>query len=199
MLKVGLIILAAGASARMGTPKQLLPYRGRSLVRHAAETVLASICCPVIIVLGANAEQIQPELEQLSVHIVKNPQWHLGMGASIRSGIETIMKIEPKLDAVVISLADMPLISTNHINNLVERYEQQSCPVIVASAYRATIGVPTLFDRSIFWALTNLQGKAGAKSIIKKYANSMSLLATTEANLDIDTPDDYKNLQVQRK
>jgi len=87
---IGMIILAAGASSRMGTPKQLLPYRGRSFLSHIAEAAVASVCYPVVVVLGANTEQIKPEVSQLPVQVVENKYWAKGMSSSIRSGIKAL-------------------------------------------------------------------------------------------------------------
>src|SRR5437868_1282596 len=104
---IGLLLLAAGASSRMGAPKQLLRYEGRTLLRRAAETALASVCRPVVVVLGAHAPQLQPELIGLPLRIVVNTHWEQGMGSSLRVGMETLLQ-EPKaeIEAVVIMLCD---------------------------------------------------------------------------------------------
>ncbi len=85
-----LMILAAGASTRLGQPKQLLPFRGRSLLRHAAETALASVCRPVVVVLGAFAERLRHELNGLPVQVAMNLQWKEGMSSSIRAGLKAL-------------------------------------------------------------------------------------------------------------
>lgn len=85
---IAIIILAAGASTRMGTPKQLLPYQGCSLLRYTIESAMASVCQPVVVVLGANAQQIASEVNQSSVMVVENPDWHLGMGSSKSLGYD---------------------------------------------------------------------------------------------------------------
>src|SRR5919202_6946675 len=109
---VGLLILAAGASSRMGTPKQLLPYRGRSFVRHIVEVTIASVCQPIAVVLGANAERIKPEISHLPVQIVENQQWTEGMSSSIRAGLEALLTTNQNLDAVAIALCDQPFFSS---------------------------------------------------------------------------------------
>ena len=90
MLAIGMIILAAGASTRMVKPKQLLLYQGRSLLRHTTEIALASNCHPIVVVLGANAAQMEPEIDSLPVHAVINPHWAEDMESSIRVGIDTL-------------------------------------------------------------------------------------------------------------
>jgi molybdenum cofactor cytidylyltransferase len=97
---VGLIILAAGASTRMGTPKQLLTYRGCTLIRHMAEVAIASVCQPIAIVLGANGERIKPEISQFPLQIVENQQWQEGMSSSIQVGLEAMLAVNQHLDAL---------------------------------------------------------------------------------------------------
>ena len=189
--QVGLVLLAAGASTRMGTPKQLLPYQGRSLIRHTAGVALASVCHPIVVVLGASAKLIEPELAQLAVQVVKNPWWEQGMSSSISVGMKAIAQMAP-LDAVVIALGDQPLISAATINQLVERYQHHHA--IIACEYSGTIGVPALFSRCLFQELINLEGAAGAKQVLKQHADSVLTIQVPEAAVDLDTPADYEQL-----
>jgi len=193
VFKIGLIILAAGAATRMGRPKQLLSYQGRSLILHAVEVALASLCQPIIVVLGAYAEQIKPELMLKAVQVVENSQWQEGMSSSIRAGISMLLKTNSKLDAVIISLADHPLVSPQILNQLIQSY-QETQKVIIASKYNATTGVPALFSNALFPELMQLEGDKGAKALIQKYINTGVILLIPEAAIDIDTPDDYKQL-----
>ncbi|NEQ27068.1 MAG: nucleotidyltransferase family protein, partial [Microcoleus sp. SIO2G3] len=119
---VGLIILAAGASTRMGTPKQLLTYQNRSLLRHTAEVAIASCCHPIAVVLGAQIDRIAPEVNELDLHVVENKQWAEGMGTSIQAGLTTLTAIEPNLSAVMLLLCDQPFVSADLLNQIVEAY-----------------------------------------------------------------------------
>ena len=193
VFKIGLIILAAGSATRMGRPKQLLSYQGRSLILHAVEVALASLCQPIIVVLGAYAEQIKPELMLKAVQVVENSQWQEGMSSSIRAGISMLLKTNSKLDAVIISLADQPLVSPQIFNQLIQSY-QETQKVIIASKYNETTGVPALFSNALFPELMQLEGDKGAKALIQKYIDTGLILLIPEAAIDIDTPDDYKQL-----
>lgn len=193
VFKIGLIILAAGAATRMGRPKQLLSYQGRSLILHAVEVALASLCQPIIVVLGAYVEQIKPELMPKAVQVVENSQWQEGMSSSIRAGISMLLKTNSKLDAVIISLADQPLVSPQIFNQLIQSY-QETQKVIIASRYNETTGVPALFSNALFPELMQLEGDKGAKALIQKYIDTGLILLIPEAAIDIDTPDDYKQL-----
>jgi molybdenum cofactor cytidylyltransferase len=193
VFKIGLIILAAGSATRMGRPKQLLSYQGRSLILHAVEVALASLCQPIIVVLGAYVEQIKPELMLKAVQVVENSQWQEGMSSSIRAGISMLLKTNSKLDAVIISLADQPLVSPQIFNQLIQSY-QETQKVIIASKYNETTGVPALFSNALFPELMQLEGDKGAKALIQKYIDTGLILLIPEAAIDIDTPDDYKQL-----
>ncbi|MBE9004000.1 nucleotidyltransferase family protein [Fortiea sp. LEGE XX443] len=198
MSDVGLIVLAAGASTRMGTPKQLLRYNQQSLIRHIVEVAIASVCQPVIVVLGAYAELIQPEIDPIQVHIVKNPLWNEGMSTSIRVGMEALNTINPDAEAVVIMLCDQPFVSPQFINQLVEVH-QTSGKLIVASEYAYTLGVPALFNRALFAKLTTLSGTAGAKQLIKNYAQEVLAIPFPEGLIDLDTPKDYEQLLAENR
>lgn len=198
MSDVGLIVLAAGASTRMGTPKQLLRYNRQTLIHHIVEVAIASVCQPVIVVLGAYAERIQPEIDPLKIHIVENPLWREGMSTSIRLGVETLNVINPEAEAVVIMLCDQPFVSPQLINQLVEIH-QTSGKLIVASEYASTLGVPALFNRALFAKLTTLSGTAGAKQLIKNYAQEVLAIPFPDGLIDLDTPTDYEQLLAENQ
>ncbi len=189
---IGLIILAAGASTRMGTPKQLLCYRGESFLLRTAKTALASACRPIIVVLGANAQDIASQVSQLSVEVVENPQWSLGIGTSIRTGIEVLMTSHPNVEAAIILLCDHPLVSSQLIDQIVAAYRLTK-KSIVASQYAGTLGVPALFDRTLFSELIALEAK-GAKQVIQKYDRDVFGVPFASGTIDIDTPTDYEQL-----
>lgn len=192
--KVGLIILAAGASTRMKTPKQLLHYRGRSLIRHATSVALASVCRPIAVVLGAYAQKIEPELEHLGVQVIENSQWYEGISTSIYSAIQALVETNPNLNAVAIALGDQPLVSAPIINKIV-RFYHLTGQAIITSGYAETVGLSALFDRALFEELLSLEGDAGAKQVIKKHTDRVFKISVPEGVIDIDTPADYKQLQ----
>ena len=191
--QVPLILLAAGESRRMGTPKQLLSYKGSSLICHAIKETVASVCNPILVVLGANSDRISPEINNLSVHITYNTQWRQGMSASIANGIKALLEIKINFDAVIVALADQPLITASVYDRLVERYYQNKVKA-VASNYSDTIGVPALFDRTLLPELLKMDNRGGAKQLLHKYSDRNFNLDLPEAAIDIDTPTDYQKL-----
>ncbi len=195
---IGIVILAAGASTRMGTPKQLLRYQERSLLRHTVEVAIASICRPIVVVLGAYAQLIQPEISQLPVQIVENLQWNQGMSSSIRVGIGKLKTSNPEVEAVIITLCDQPFISTEIINQLALTYHSTNQPII-ACEYAETLGVPALFSDRLFSELMTLKSSEGAKQVIKKHFQEVFSISFPEGATDIDTPKEYAELFTIKK
>jgi molybdenum cofactor cytidylyltransferase len=191
--KIAAILLAAGASTRMGRPKQLLPFRGRSLLVHAAETAIASGCHPIIVVLGAYLDRIRGDLETLPVHVAENPDWETGMGSSVRTGIQSLMAAAPDIEAAILLLCDRPFVSVRSIHRLVAAYRSTDRP-IVASGYNETIGVPALFHQTLFPELLRLQGMQGAKSVIERYPAQIVPIEFPQEAIDLDTPEDYSRI-----
>jgi molybdenum cofactor cytidylyltransferase len=191
---VAAVILAAGASSRYGRPKQLLHYRGRSLLRRAAEAVAGSRCCPIVVILGASATACANELRGLPVHPTESAVWMEGMGGSLRTGIETVCALAPGAAAAVVTLCDQPHVSSQIIDALVQRHRESGAPV-VASAYAGTLGVPALFDRSLFGELLALRGDGGARRIIERFRRGVEAVPFPAGIVDIDTPQDFVVLQ----
>ncbi|MBD2772241.1 nucleotidyltransferase family protein [Iningainema tapete] len=194
MVSVGAIILAAGASTRMGTPKQLLQFQGHSFLERTVDAALASVCQPVVVVLGAYAEKIRPCIDHLPVMVVHNPHWNEGMGASIRVGVTAINATCEEIEAVVLALCDQPFVSFDLINQLVDAY-YTTRKDIIACEYARTLGVPALFSRKFFPDLINLNAVAGAKQVIKQHGHEVFPLLFPAGKVDIDTPEDYEQLQ----
>lgn len=193
MPEVGLILLAAGAATRMGQPKQLLEFRGQPLLRHCVGVALASACRPVVVVLGAAAEHLQPLLADLPVQVVLNDSWAAGMGSSIRAGLAAMEST--KVSGLVLALADQPFVSHRTYNDLVECHLARGA-ALVASAYADTLGVPALFGRALFPELAQLSGQAGCKGVLLRHSRNVVVRSCPEAAFDLDTPEDYQRLVV---
>lgn len=191
--QVPLILLAAGESRRMGTPKQLLTYKGSTLIHHAVTEAVKSNCEPIIVVLGANSDRISPEINSLTVHITDNHQWQQGMSVSIATGINTLLEMNIDFDAIIVALADQPLLTSPVYDRLVETYYQNETKA-VACNYSDTFGVPALFDRTLIPELLKMKQKGGAKQLLNRYCDRALNLDLPEAAIDIDTPVDYQKL-----
>jgi molybdenum cofactor cytidylyltransferase len=192
MSTVGLLLLAAGSSSRLGRSKQLLRWEGQSLLRRAAEAAVGSGCGPVVVVLGAQAEAHRSELEGLPVQAVLNPHWEQGMGSSLRRGMEAVGQVAG-VEAVVVAVCDQPHVRAEHLAALVQAWRTQGLP-IVASEYAGTVGVPALFHRSLFAELVALPAQAGAKVVLQREPSRVAVLPLPEAAVDVDTPEDAERL-----
>lgn len=188
--QTGILLLAAGASTRMGQAKQLLRIAGESLIQRAVKTALSTPFRPVVVVLGANREQIEPELVGSEVLKVFNPDWATGMGSSIATGLDFLLQRQPSIQQVLILVGDQPLLQTDTLAALVELQSQTQAPLVV-SRYTDTLGVPALFTCVLFAELTALHGAQGAKALIQKYRNQAAALDFPEGALDLDTPEEW--------
>ncbi|WP_220494910.1 nucleotidyltransferase family protein [Lacibacter sediminis] len=191
--KTGVIILAAGASSRLGSPKQLLAYSGATLLQHSIDAAQSSDASSVLVVLGANADLIKSEIGHTAANVVVNPEWKEGMASTIRCGLQTLVEMHPETEALIFMVADQPFVTAALLNNLMElnRNEQRS---IVASKYGSTFGTPVLFTKRFFPELMELTGDVGAKSLVRKYMDEATFVSFPKGEIDIDTVEDYKNL-----
>lgn len=192
---IGIIILAAGASSRMGTPKQLLLHQGRSFLSQIVEAAIASMCHPIVVVLGANAEQIKSEVS-FRVQVVENTRWSEGMSSSIAVGMQAL--VNQNIEGVVITLCDQPFVSTQIIAQLIAAYRFTG-KSIVASEYAGTLGVPAFFSRAFFPELMTLGATEGAKHLIRRHFHQVFSVPFPEGAIDIDTPTDYEQFQIMTK
>ncbi len=192
-MSVAGIILAAGGSTRLGSPKQLLEYRGRTLLRRAAEAALAAGCRPVVVVLGSSADRLCAELDGLDVQIVVNPGWPRGMGGSVRLGMAALAD-EADADAVLLTLCDQPLIEREALSRLLDAWSDRQRSSLVAAEYGGTLGVPAVFGREHFAELAALPDAAGAKPILQRHAANVRAVPMPEASTDIDTREQYEQI-----
>jgi molybdenum cofactor cytidylyltransferase len=185
--------LAAGSSSRMGRPKQLLPYHGKSLLEHTVDTANDADADPVIVVLGASAEILEKELDEKKVHIADNQEWKEGMASSVRCGITTLLHIAPSVNGVIIMVCDQPFVSSALLNELIA-VQKNTGKAIVTSQYENAIGPPALFHKSIFPELMKLKGDAGARKIMEQRSNDVATVLFKKGDIDIDTEADYRSL-----
>lgn len=191
--RFGAIILAAGASTRMGEPKQLLPLAGHPLITRTVETALESAAWPVVVVLGAHAEKIRPLLARYPVLIAENSAWIEGMASSLRTGIATLQQFSRSLDAALVALCDQPAFSAETINQLVTA-QRESGRSIAAARYNGRNGAPALFLREHFAALSTLTGEEGARSLLNGTPERLVAIDLPALAADLDTPADYAAL-----
>ena len=187
-------MLAAGASRRLPGPKQLLRYDGVTLLRRAAETAVAAACGPVVVVLGAAASQLRPELAGLDVRVVENRRAAEGLSTSVRAGLDALSEAAD-LDAALYMVCDQPLLTAAILKRIVAAFAGGlPRPAAVACQYGGTVGVPALFSRALFGELRALEGDEGAKRVLQGHLDVIARVPFEPASLDIDTSEDVGKL-----
>ena len=203
--EIAAIILAAGGSTRFARPKQLVQFRGKSLLRRIVDAAAEAKCSPVVVVIGSETEKTREELAGTSAIAVQNNDWQRGIGTSICGGVQEAMDNAGKggrpsavskpslLEAIVLLTCDQPFVEAQTIHELIALYEKTK-KAIVASSYSDTLGVPALFDRSCFAELLALDDDSGAKPIILSKRERVAEFPFPEGKIDIDTVEDYEKL-----
>jgi molybdenum cofactor cytidylyltransferase len=188
---VSAVVLAAGASTRMGRPKQLLPWGpgDEPMLRAAVRAALAAPVGEVIVVLGSAAESISPALEGLPAQIVVNPTWAEGLSTSVRAGLDAIAS---DAEAALFIPGDQPHLTAKALAALVARYRRTRAGIVIPAADERR-GAPALFARPLFHALRAVRGDRGGRALIERYPERVVAVELPDPALlaDVDTPDDY--------
>lgn len=194
MNSCGIIILAGGASSRLGQPKQLLQYHGKTLLDHSVNEAANAKADAVVVVLGKNADLFKDEIDKENVRVVVNKDWAEGMASSVRLGLDTLLNSKPYIDAVIFMVCDQPHISSLVLDELITT-QQKTTKQIVTCNYGESIGPPALFHKKYFRELMELKGDIGARNIIQKNMSDVATVLFPEGKIDIDTKEDYEALK----
>jgi molybdenum cofactor cytidylyltransferase len=208
--KIGIIILAAGDSSRLGRPKQLLPFGGKTLLAHIVDEALETTLGPVVVVTGASATEVKESLKDRlvtvthnpnrlvtvapSLHrlvIANNPRWKEGMASGIVAGLAELLSVQPDSRGVIVAVCDQPHLSSALLEEIMEQFEA-SGRNLVACSYGGTLGTPVLFGSRYFDALSALSGAEGAKKLLKAYPDDVAEVPFPGGEVDIDTEEDIK-------
>lgn len=189
--KFGVIILAAGSSARMGRPKQNLTFKNLTFLQRIASTAASLNCGPVIIVLGSNAPLFSEDYENAIAVI--NDNWQEGMASSICCGLKKLLEKYPSIEGAIITVCDQPYISAAVLNDMITT-QQKTGKRIVACSYGEIIGPPALFHKAFFPEVMKLRGDAGARKIIQQNMEEVATVLFPQGRIDIDTEADYDAL-----
>ena len=187
------IILAAGSSSRLGSPKQLLVYSDKTLLQTCIDNAKQINANPVILVLGANKNLIEDHTDTNGVIVTENDNWKNGIASSITVALSALYNTFPDTDCIILMVCDQPFADSTILNKLLLKQKETGKP-IVACKYEGTKGTPALFHRSLFHELAALKGDSGAKVILTKYENESAYISFKAGGIDIDTVEDYKNL-----
>jgi molybdenum cofactor cytidylyltransferase len=195
--RIAAVVLAAGRSTRMGGPNKLLAeVAGRPLVRIAADAALASRASPVIVVTGHQHAEIEKALAGLSVRIIHNPEFALGLGTSLKAGIAAV---PAEADGAIVCLGDMPRIDAGLINRLIGAFDPDRGALVVVPTFEGKRGNPVLWSRRFFPDLMAIEGDVGARHLIGRYGEAAVEVPVQgeAAFFDVDTPEALDGIKAE--
>ena len=188
------VVLAAGASTRFGSAKQLVRIAGRPLL-HTAVTRAAEVTGnSLVVVLGSGAAQLAPLLKHTPGSVVINKDWREGLASSIRAGVA---RLPAACSAVMLLLADQAAVTADDLRRLAGSWRKQP-QNIAAAVYGGAPGAPAIFPRSAFRALTELRGDAGARVLLRRNPDRLVRVPMPSAAIDVDTPEDLLALEAPK-
>ncbi|WP_026809707.1 nucleotidyltransferase family protein [Arenibacter latericius] len=187
---IAVIIMAAGASSRMGTAKQLLPWGKSTLIGNAIKTATDSDAKDVYVVLGARANEIKKSIELKDKAVIYNQDWESGLGSSIANATRFILEKTENYDGILVMLADQPLIDTSYLNELITAFNEAKYSIITTK-YNHGNGVPAIFDSSHFLELLQLNKDSGARDIIRLHKDRLISIDPKGKTADVDTYEEY--------
>lgn len=193
-MKLGVVILSAGAATRMGKAKMLLPYDGQTILGHIIEEVQALNPAITCLVTGKYTAEIETVINVNSLEMVPFDNWQAGMSASIQFGLSSILEKQTNIDAVLFVVSDQPFLDRQLLFRMLDTF-QQSGKGIVAAQYQQQFGTPVLFSKSYFPEIMLLEGDRGAKKLVEKQLEDVVLVDFPLGALDIDTAEDYARFQ----
>lgn len=196
--KIGVIILAAGSSSRLGYPKQLVEFNGIPLLQHCIDVAESLQLDFKFLVLGSKSEEILKEIKSRNFEVVINENWEEGMGTSVSKGVCEALKIENELDHILILLSDQPFVTKEKIQELIKVQLDTSKPASF-SEYAGDIGVPAIFSRQLFSDLQKLKGDQGAKKLLHNKNFQYGTVKFESGNFDVDTTADVELLKQMEK
>ena len=190
---ISAVVLAAGMSRRMGTPKQLLRIGGETILERTLKNVRASTVAEIVLVLGCAAESVEKEISTERVKIVHNQDYQQGMGTSLRAGLAAM---DAGASAALVVLADQPFVRPDTLNRLIACH-QESKPQIIIPMYRGFRGNPVLLDRSVFPELQGLSGDVGCRAIFGSHTENICKFTVDDVGilLDIDSLEEFQKLE----
>ncbi len=188
--RLHVLVLAAGASVRLGRPKQLVLYKGVSLLHRAAVAATQLAGSRVTVVLGAHSRELEHELQGLEASVILNSDWRDGLASSIRKGLLTLA---PARQAALLMPCDLPLLEASTLDFLATRWNDARSRIVTCQSDRGA-GLPAIVPRRYFKALMSIKGDPGINSFLARHRELSEHISLPELQLDIDSKADLEAL-----
>jgi molybdenum cofactor cytidylyltransferase len=187
------LILAAGESSRMGTPKATLTYRGQTFLERIVQTLREGGLERIVVVLGHRAEEIQQHVKMPAAQVVINPAYQSGQTSSLQAGLRSLAGDD--LEAVLLGLVDHPAVSAETVRKILAAFRERGAPVVIPT-YKGRRGHPVLMGRQLFEELLGLSSDAGADSVVRRYRPATQFVEVEDEGIviDVDDPEGYRRL-----
>lgn len=184
------LILAAGAARRFGGPKLAEPIEGESLLRRTVGVAFAAGLAPVVVVLGAHRDVLEPELVGLPVEVVFNPRWEEGMGTSLAAAVGHLLEEHPETLGGIVIPADLPGLEPSHLRRLEAVARRSGLPAAATVWKGAPPQAPAWLARLLFRELLDLTADRGARDLLRSDPSRVALVSLNGPLLDVDQPED---------
>jgi CTP:molybdopterin cytidylyltransferase MocA len=192
-LKIGLLLLAAGESSRMGMPKQLLVHQHEPLIRHVIEELLV-LELPLAVVLGARSAMIKAVISDFPIEIVVNDKWKAGMGSSLKAGLHCLEEKYPDLEGVLCCVVDQPFLTHKLLNEylkVLNTLADKRDGLIAARYQNKTVGVPALLGANYIKEIYKEDDHIGARKLLRQYADRVLTIDFPLGDFDLDNQQDW--------
>jgi molybdenum cofactor cytidylyltransferase len=188
------VILAAGASTRLGQAKQLVSINGEALLLRTVRVAREAGCGPIVVVTGFDAERMRAVLEDAAVMVVNNEDWRSGMGSSLRCGVAALDGLDPRPSDALLLVCDQIALSADVLRELRRVHARGERP-ITASRYAGRAGVPAIFAAQYFPELLQVERDRGARGVLERHADDVALIEFGDGVMDLDTPEQLGDLR----
>jgi CTP:molybdopterin cytidylyltransferase MocA len=193
-MSVAAVIVAAGASRRLGQPKQLVMVDGEPLLQRAIRCAGEAGASPIFVVLGAYRDRVETAIDFGAAAIVVNDDWEEGLASSIRAGVRAAEIDTADAAGLLLMTCDQPRVTEEHLRQMIDKFDAQLERILITSTYAGVRGIPAIFPREAHGELLALRGDKGARALLQKPLWHVIEVPLEGGEIDIDSPDDLAGI-----
>ena len=185
------VILSGGESRRMGSPKALIPYQGRTFLEHLLNVARHPKIARVLVVLGPHADQIRAAVALDPANVVINHEWEKGQLSSIQAALRHLSSVQPQTDGMILFLVDHPFVTATLVGQLVEDFYRSGRPIVIPT-FHGKRGHPVIFARMLYGELLAAPLEKGARTVVWAHADEVLEVPTEEEGVVLNVNDPEK-------